>query len=150
MASNWFLAISSEHRTTIDLCNHLVGNYNCNTELISNPLEGSQEFSQVHLPGGEFSTTAEVSSIQSCCAVNNQQGESVLSHQGSCLQKELVLLISVVGACVGNIVKNLLFIETEPLGDRNQSFRAESTFSINIHGHALTTTLSDRQLACYT
>jgi hypothetical protein len=52
MTSNWLLAIRSKHCTAIDLGHHLISDYNCDTKLISNPLKGSQKFSQVHLPCG--------------------------------------------------------------------------------------------------
>jgi hypothetical protein len=147
MSTNRLLRVSSEHRTAIDLRHNLVGNYDCDAKLVRNSLESAQELSQVHLASGQLTTAAKVSTIESSCAIDHHQCETILRHQGCGLQQKLVLLIGVVCSCICDIVQHLLLIKTESLSNRNESFWSESTLSVDIHGHAFATALCDRQLA---
>jgi hypothetical protein len=52
-----------------------------------------------------------------------------------------------MGSRVRHVVEHLLLIEAEPLGNRNEALRSESSVAIDVHGHAFTATLADGQLA---
>jgi hypothetical protein len=125
----------------------LIGNDHSNAELISDPLEHSQVLRHMHLSRSKLTSAGEVSSVESSGRVNHHQRKSVLSHKCGCLQEQLVLLVCIVGTRIGNVIKHLLFIKAETLRNGDQPLRAESSFSVDVHGHSLTTTFSNWKLA---
>ena len=57
------------------------------------------------------------------------------------------MLVGVVCAGVSYVVEDLLFVQAEALGDRNQTLWAECALTVDIHGHAFATALRNWQLA---
>jgi hypothetical protein len=82
VTSNGFLGISCKHGATINLGYHLISDNNCNSEFISNTLKHSQELGQMHLTSRKFTSTREISSVQSSGRVNYHECKPILSHQG--------------------------------------------------------------------
>lgn len=62
------------------------------------------------------------------------------------MEKKCVLLVGIVGSRVGNIVQNLLLVQTISLRNWNQPFWPKRALCVNIHRHAFATALLDRQL----
>ena len=48
------------------------------------------------------------------------------------------------------IVKHLLLVESVPFSNRDETFRSEGTFGVDVHGHSRTPSVLDRKLACDT
>src|ERR1700712_2449301 len=108
VSSNGLLGIRIEHCTwsTIDLGNDLVGNDDCDPELICQPLKSSHKLGQMSLSGRQLSSSNKVCSIQRSGAINDEKREPCLTHHRRSLVEQLKLMIGVVGASIRNIVEN--------------------------------------------
>ena len=112
VTANRFLGVRSEHCGTIDLGDNLIGNHHRNpelqagkckkpaclknaneTNLISNPLQGSEKHGKMHLSCRQFSTTVIVGSVKSGCAVHNKQRVSRFRHHSRSLYQQLGLMV---------------------------------------------------------
>lgn len=61
----------------------------------------------------------------------------------------MILMVCIVRPRVSNIVQYLLAIQPQPLSDRQQSHRSESTLSVNVKTLPLPSAHINRKLTCY-
>ena len=64
-----------KHPTAVDICDHLVCDYDCAAELVGQPLQVTQKFAKQLLAASEFASSDEFRAEQGSCAVDNYQGE---------------------------------------------------------------------------
>lgn len=137
------LCFTCEHGATIYLGHDLVRDDDCHAELVGNSLQRAQELTEMHLTSRQLTSTAVIRSVQSRRRVNDHERKSILTHQGSCLQEKLILLVRVMRSSVGDVIEHLLLVEAEPLGNGNETLGSEGTVAIDVHGHTFTAALAD-------
>jgi hypothetical protein len=82
--------------------------------------------------------------------IDDEENETILRHQGRSLFEELHLLFGVVCPSKDDIFENLFGAHAVTFSDGNEAIRAKTTLSIDIHGLALATALSQGKLASHT
>ena len=65
------------------------------------------------------------------------------------MDEKLVLLISIVGSSIRDVIKDFLLIEAKPLSDWHQSFWSERSLCVDVHRHASPTSILDWKLASH-
>jgi len=85
MATDGFFRVCSEHGGSVNLGHDLVGDDYSNSKFVGDTLEHAKELCQVHLTGIELTSARVICTIEGSGRVDYHKGESVLCHQGSCL-----------------------------------------------------------------
>ena len=91
------------------------------------------------MPGGEFPTAGEVGAIERGGRVDDKEGEAGLAHHVGGLIEELELVIGVVGAGVGYVVKDFFARETKAVGNCEKSDGSKGAFRVDVETFALAT-----------
>jgi hypothetical protein len=85
VTTNGLFGVCSEHSGSINLSHDLVGDDNFNSKLVCDTLKHAKELCKVHLTGIELTSARVICTIEGSGRVDYHKGESVLCHQGSCL-----------------------------------------------------------------
>ena len=146
MTTDGFLVITREE-SGVRVGNDLVGDDDSSAVFFSQVLEGTKETTKFLLTIGEFTTTSEISTEESSGGVDDDEGEAVLGHHGGGLGEEVLLVVGVVGAGAGDVVKDIIGVEAEALGGGAEAFGAEGAFGVDVERHTFSAALFEGELA---
>ena len=117
IATNGLLCIRTEHGSSIDLRNNLIGNDDRDSKFICKPLQIPQKLRQMHLSSTKLSSPAEISAVERGERIDDQQREARFGHHCCSLNEQVVLVVDIVGARVGDIVQDFVYVQAVPLRD---------------------------------
>ena len=96
---------------------HLVSDHDSDPKLVSEPLQAAQEPSELYLPRRKLSPAVELRPEQGGGAVDDDDPKAGLCHHRGGCDEELRLVIAVVRAGVGDVVEDVLAVQTKPAGE---------------------------------
>lgn len=151
VAANRLLGVRIEHGgRSVHRCNHLIGHHYCNSELVRQPQQTTQEASEMHLSGSQLSSAAVVSTVECSGAVDYQQRIPALCKHTCRLYEQLGLMVAIVRTSVRDVVKYVSRVEAELLCNGHQSLRTEGALCVDVQRLTFAATLLQAELAGYT
>ena len=146
VATDGLLVVTGEEGG-IRVGDDLVGDDDGGAVLVGQDLEGAEKATKFLLAVGEFTTTSEVGAEEGGGRIDDDEGEAVLGHHGGGLGEEVLLVVGVVGAGAGDVVKDIIGVEAEALGGGAEAFGAEGAFGVDVERHTFSAALFEGELA---
>ena len=127
----------------------LIRNHDGDAELVCEALQRAEEFGEVRLPRGELPPPGEIGAVEGSGAVDDEEREARLAHHLAGLGEELELMVGVVGAGVGNVVKDLFTAQPVAVRDGEAAHGAEGPFRVDVQAFSLAPAHVEGELACH-
>lgn len=118
----------------VGVCNDLIGDENRNAKFLGHSSQLSEKLADLHLTLRKFSATHVIGTEESGSGIDNQQGVSILSHNGGRRFEEFHLVLRVVGSSNCNIFQRRSWIQVETFGNGLETLWTEGPFRINVDG----------------
>ena len=99
------------------------------------------------LPRGELPAAGEVGAVEGGGAVNDKEGEAGLAHHLAGLSEELELVVRVVSAGVGYVVKDLFAAQAVTISDSEAAHGAECSFRVDVEAFSFAAAHVEGELA---
>ena len=147
VATNRLFGVDSVGHSTAWVGSDLIGDENCDVELLTDFLQPAEHTVEYLLPFRELTSTRVVDSEWGHDRVNDEERELVLDHCSCRLHEQGNQAVYCEGPPNHDVAQDLLCIQVEPVCNRLDSLRPERVLGVDEEDLALTSALRSGKLS---